>query len=496
MKILDSISVDRYWDKIETNNDCAIGILDISRDINSYVVQKRTFDMTYFYVNRMIKTNLVTYVGFFHRVEDILEEALKQKKKYCMIACQGLLLFRGPTLLQLSMEYAIKNPDFFVVGHILNKENKYPGLHRQYMFVNIDTWVKLKKPPFKEMGYYWDRKPVLQNYKVSESTIYSDYTPLWIEKNQGKKEYNHTLDGYSWINVALENDIRIDNLYNSMRVSKIFLYPYSETEKLEKVWYNKRSSIVDTITNYSQRAWIRKLGYQEEIEKDRVYVFNTETLSGEGVRTENPIDSFFSVAAGFKPLSILSANGFHEKTTVNYFDWCEASLNFKKHLLETWDGIDLYKWLLKNDLKYNFSSTYRGNYEKYWINELKDFGGAEKFKSVWDVYRKLNHTFNIIDIVNHPEKLFKLIDNSQGTKVLWTTNIWSSEMLHWNIEPELLEEKWTKFQSMVPKDLVLYGHDYIAIDMRDRISKNLTITHPKFSSIFAKKDKNENFKTK
>jgi phage anti-repressor protein len=487
MKILDSISVDRYWDKIENNNECAIGILDISRDIDSYIVQKRTFDMTYFYVNRMIKTNLVSYVGFFHTVDEILEKAVEQKKKYCMVVCQGLLLFRGPTLLQLSLEYAKKIPDFFVVGHIMNKEDRYPGLHRQYLFVNLNTWIKLKKPSFKETGYYWDRSPELQNYKVSNSTIHADYTPLWITKSEGKRRYSHVSDGYSWVDIALENNIRIDNLDSSMRESKIFLYPYLETKKLEEVWYNKQSPTVDTMINFSQKAWIRKLGYQEEIEKDRVYVFNTETLSGEGVRTKAPIDRFFSVAAGFKPLAILSANGFHDRTIVNYFDWCEASLNFKKHLLETWDGIDLHKWLLKHDLKYNFSSTYRGNYKKYWLNELKDFGGPEKFKEVWDRYSKLDHTFNVIDIVNEPEKLFDLVDSAQGTNVLWTTNIWSSEMLHWNVEPEILENKWKKFQNLIPKNLILYGHDYIAIDMQERISKNLEITHPRFFSKFSKR---------
>lgn len=483
MKVLDSITIDRYWADLKIPADIGIGILDISRDIDSAFVQKRTFDMTYFYINRMVKLRTVEYLGFYDTVSKILEQALLKNKKYCMIACQGLLLFRGPYLIGHSLKYAEKNPNFFVVGHIMNKQERYPGLHRQYLFVNLKKWVELGKPEYHEIGAYWDRKPSLINYTVSESKANSDYTPLYIApSDNNEQKYSYTSDGSNWIDISLRNGIKIDNLDNEMRESKVFLYPYLEPDKLELCWNDKQNNIVDEIENYSQRAWIRKLGYQEEIEKNRVYVFNTETLSAEGVRSDKPIDSLFSVAAGFKPLAILSSNGFHKNTRVNYFDWCDASLKFKEHLLETWDGIDLHKWLLQNDLKYNFASTYRGNYEKYWFNELKDFGGAEKFKEVWDRYRILDHTFNVIDIVNEPEKLFDLINKSNGTRVLWTTNIWSSEMLHWNVEPEILQEKWNKFQSMIPKDLILYGYDYVAIDMRDRVSMNLDLSHVSYKS--------------
>ena len=54
-------------------------------------------------------------------------------------------------------------------------------------------------------------------------------------------------------------------------------------------------------------------------------------------------------------------------------------------------------------------------------------------------------------------------------------------MLHWNVEPELLETKWKKFKSMIPDDLVLYGHDYLALDMYDSIKGEYT--HPIFLSV-------------
>jgi hypothetical protein len=481
MKDWNSLSVDRYYEDLSNNNEVGIGILDISRDIESEFVSKRTFDMTYFYVNRMLKMKLASYVGFDSSVKQLLENAIQKNKKYCMIACQGLLLFRGPSLVTKSLEYAKDKPDFFVVGHIMDKKSQhhyithgaYPGLHRQYLFVNLDKWTELGKPEFDELGIFHDRKPTYRNVTFSKNTVNSEYTPAWVRSDTGESKWEITSDGSNWIDLACRNNIQIDNLTLDMRECKVFLYPYNKSKSLEKVWLNKRyDPIVDTL-EYNQKAWIRKLGYQEEIEKDRVYAFNTETLSAEGKRT-GTIDHLFSAAAGFKPLAILNTNGFNELTRVHYFDWCDASLLYKRHLLETWDGLDLHLWLLEHDLKYNFSSTYRGNYESYWHQELNEFGGAIAFKQLWDRYVELEHNFYKIDIVNESENLFNLIQAQQGNKVLWTTNIWSSEMLHWNEEPEQLELKYKKFKGLVPPDLTLYGHDYVAMDLNESVKNDYT----------------------
>jgi hypothetical protein len=134
-------------------------------------------------------------------------------------------------------------------------------------------------------------------------------------------------------------------------------------------------------------------------------------------------------------------------------------------------------------LKYNFSSTYRGNYENFWDLEIKnEFESKEKFKELWDNYSKLEHHFHVIDIVNQPNKLFDLMRNCNGTKLLWTTNIWASMQLHWNIEPEELEQKWFDFEKLIPEDLVIYGQDYLARDIQFRVRNNLKLTHPRYEN--------------
>lgn len=483
MRDWNSITVDRYFDDKKTSVPVGLGILDISRDINSALVRKRTFDLTFWMTNQCLKMGVGSYRGFDEKVESILEASLQHGDEICIIQCQGMMSLRLAHIVTLSCEYFKNNPDKFVIGHIMARAGRYPGLHRQLLIVNLKTWEKLGKPPYLENGMFWDRKRDYCNYTVSENKVSAEYTPEWIEAAPGTSAFDQTEDGANWVHVALTNNIRIDNLSLEMRECKAFLYPYEDSGQLEKVWYTLDDDEIDKLKNYTAKAWMRKLSYQNFIEKDRVYAFNTERLSAEGVRSPGPIDAIYCAAAGFKPLALLRNNQFHDNTVVHYFDWCNSSLNFKKHLLETWDGIDFHKWLLEHDLEYNFSSTYRGNYEEFWKMELeKEFGSSDDFKILWDRYRKLEHHFHVIDIVNEPEKLFSLMEGQAGNKVLWTTNIWASLQLHWNVDIDIIEQKWLIFESLIPEDLIIYGQDYMARDMQNRVRKGMALTHPRFET--------------
>lgn len=482
MRDWNSITYDRYLDDQKIRKNVGHGMLDISRDIHSDVVRKRSHDMTFWMINQCLKMGYGKYRGYSESVKEILTTSLENNDEICIIQAQGMMSLRLAHIVSLSIRYFENNPDKFVIGHIIAKEGRYPGLHRQILIVNLKVWDQLGRPEYLENGFFWDRKPCYQNYVVSENKITAEYTPEHISSAPGEVYPSYTEDGANWIDLALRNNIQIDNLDLEMRECKCFLYPYDDTEQLEKVWNNLQDEgEVDKLTNYSAKAWMRKLAYQEFIEKDRVYAFNTERLSAEGVRAKGPIDNLFCAAAGFKPLALLRNNEFHSGTVIHYFDWCESSLNFKKHLLETWDGTNFDEWLLKYDLLYNFSSTYRGNYSEFWNLEIeKEFIDEAHFKELWNRYRLLKHEFHVIDIVNEPEKLFDIVRKSEGTNVLWTTNIWASLQLHWNIDPETLEQKYLKFESLVPDDLVLYGQDYMARDLQHRIRNKIATTHPRY----------------
>ena len=479
---------ERYFNVKDINIPIGIGMLDISRDIPNHFVRKRCFDMTYWMLNQSVQKGQCSYRGFNHKVSSLLQASLDAGDKVCIIAAQGLMAPKLYKIIRKTVAYYKQNPDFFVMGHIMARKDRYPGLHRQMLIVNLETWKRLGSPEFLEQGFFWDRKQTYTNFELSEETLSADYTPAWIKGAEGTQQWSVVEDGSNWIALACEHGIKIENFDNEMRECKTFLYPYEDPDKLERAWKNLQDEeLLDSIQNYTQRAWLRKLAYQEYIEKDRVYAYNTERLSGEGVRAPGPVDSIFSAAAGFKTMMLLKNNGFHKNTIVNYYDWCDSSLKFKQHLLESWDGVDFHKWLLEHDLEYNFSSTYRGNYEEFWKQEIqKEFGSEEAFKELWDRYSKLKHNFFVIDLVNEPKKLFNEINNQSGNIVLWTTNIWPTMMLHWNVDIDEIEQKYLEFEKLVPSDLVLYGQDYLANDLEDRIRNDVAETHPRFTTFWKK----------
>mgnify|MGYP007000079608 len=76
--------------------------------------------------------------------------------------------------------YAENNPQFFVIGHIMDKQGQhhyltkgaYPGLHRQYLFVNLNKWVELGQPEFDELGVFTDRPRNYRNVEYSEEKVH------------------------------------------------------------------------------------------------------------------------------------------------------------------------------------------------------------------------------------------------------------------------------------------------------------------------------------
>jgi hypothetical protein len=126
---------ERYFETKDINASIGIGILDISRDIPNHFVRKNCFDMTYWMVNQSVKLNLCEYRGFSHKVSSILQASKDAGDQICVIAAQGLMAPKLYKIVHKTAEYYKKNPDFFVMGHIMARDDRYPGLHRQLLIV-------------------------------------------------------------------------------------------------------------------------------------------------------------------------------------------------------------------------------------------------------------------------------------------------------------------------------------------------------------------------
>ena len=235
MRDYNSISEgERYFNTAQVDIPVGVSMLDISRDIPNYFVREQCFSMTHWMINQSVKQNLCEYRGFNHSVKELLLASKRAGDKVCIILAQGMMAPRLYKIINKTATYFRENPNFFVVGHIMAKQERYPGLHRQMLIVNIETWERLGEPEFLEQGFFWDRIPTYPNYTLSEETMSADYTPAWIAPSSGTQKCSVVEDGSNWIALALENNIVIDNLDFEMRECKAFLYPYEDSDLLEK----------------------------------------------------------------------------------------------------------------------------------------------------------------------------------------------------------------------------------------------------------------------
>ena len=88
-------------------------------------------------------------------VNEVLDEALKHEVDYCIVQSVGHII--KDALFFKFIEKYIKDMNFFVTGHIMDKEaknsqnpqgNGYYGLHKQCMLVNLRYYEKFDKPVF------------------------------------------------------------------------------------------------------------------------------------------------------------------------------------------------------------------------------------------------------------------------------------------------------------------------------------------------------------
>lgn len=458
-----------------------IGVLDISKEIHDDFLKEKMLQQTEFYLRRIVNSSQAVYLGTFQTVEEILQASLDYNFKYCLIATQGLLLFRGSPIISYLLDEAENRPEFLVTGHLLNKkETEYPGLHRQMLLVNVEKWKEFDYPSFGQKAFYIDDEKIFPKPDCYYQEAHTDYTPTEILRHNSRDYcfYKQMQDGWNWIKISLEHDLPVFNFGNQIRECKIFLYPYIQTADFSECWQHKDLKKISQLENYNQKMWLRKMTHYEKAERNRVYAFNTERLSTTcGRKSSKELDCFYSVAAGLKPIKLLQINGFSDQTRIVYFDWCEMSLNWRKKLLD-WNGRNYDEFLRANEKDFVFASTYYKNYHSFWKHELDtEFENADIFYELWQEYRTLSHEFIKVDLFNDCETTLKHIQkNASGELGIWWSNIFSSELIHMNTDISFIKSCWQTWINglhNIKSDMVVYGNDWQNISLESSLEDYL-----------------------
>jgi len=377
-------------------------------------------------------------------IDTLLQFAANTKYEYCIVMQPGHIIYNKAFFKYI--EHWINSVDFFITGHIIDRHDYY-GLHRQCILVNLKYYKQFNTPKFGKAC----TNQYVSTANRSLNNIHHDYTPTFLKPASDIKLALNLLEGWNFINVSLQNNLTVYNFHNTIRGTKMYLYPNKDNlaEKLE---------------------WLKQI---ESTATKSVFFWNTETKH-EVLRVKNKytIQHLYSVAAGFKPNFMLSHIGYNSNTKVTYYDYSREALAFKNYLINNWDGID-YPSIIKTVLaKYNIiqnkiNPTGDDNHSVLWQDELKFWGGPAKFQDEWQKYKRLKHNFIHCDLINSPSSLTNVVDNSTG--ILWFSNIYHTLNAHYTYSIKELKDAYNTLIILLRQknpELKLFGKDHTNRNLR------------------------------
>jgi hypothetical protein len=123
--------------------------------------------------------------------------------------------------------------DFFVYGHILDRQEAYYELHHQCYLINLEKYQAIGRPKIgiQELG---SKHIQVQPVRTSEN-LHDDYTPLVVSPGNSSVEYKHKMHGHNLISAGLANGYQINAFTEDFRQFKKYYYPENPTEFLNQL---------------------------------------------------------------------------------------------------------------------------------------------------------------------------------------------------------------------------------------------------------------------
>ena len=436
--------------KMGLNKNYIVGILDDRNIIPNISAAQKSKELTEFFTRFKYFGKILSGLS----VNEILDKALKENVKYCIIQCVGHLI-REAYFFKL-LESWMDTHNFFITGHIMDKQNPnsahpegngYYGLHKQCLLVNLDYYKKFDKPVYGQRNY--QKETILAKAKRHVIDIHDDYTPLSLKPTEETLVCTPLVDGWNFINTSLEKGLTVYNFHPKIREQKQYVYPGKSAAEL-----NNQLSWINNIVSFAPTC---------------VFFWNTEGYEDlKYVPLDKPINRLYSVAASFKPNFILNKFGFNNKTEVIFFDYSKQALAFKRMMLELWNGENYPDFLREVKSKYTINETAgtrteNESYEDLWDKELKWWNGSKNIKQHWNHYKKLKHTYIHCDILDNPHLITSRI-TGQETELIWWSNSFHTVNAHYLRGLQGAKSCYNKWLSQLQdknENIYIMGKDYL-----------------------------------
>jgi hypothetical protein len=319
--------------------------------------------------------------------DELLREAAKDYT-HAVVLSTGTEFINGDEFFN-EVEKAVYGDEFFLIGHIPDRDDGYYELHEQCYIINLTEYNTLNQPFIGSFAYY---SPHTQIKPIrSQDNIHDDYTPVWILPGSKEHTYKHKWHGWNILSTAFAHNKTIRVIPKEFRDNKKYYYP------------NYEPSFIPTSTYL--------YGKQSVASQTLFYPFNTEKLVN--IDFEGPIRQLVIQASGTQWLEYLTTYGYDEKTVVRFVDYNLFALECMHHITSNWTPDTDYLEFVKEYV------TQRQSFIKSsFTNWITLTGPTQEIDSAkWlDIIQKVKFEFHHEDLViNKGLEVSKWVDNISGT---------------------------------------------------------------------------------
>ena len=327
-----------------------------------------------------------------------------------------------------------------LVGHIIAR-NGYYSIDAQYFCLDMRVYGQLGTPSLMPRAGETFNSVATER---SAENFHDDYTPYWVRPGTGTRDYTVTVRefGSDLVQGILEAGLPIENIPESIRSRKHYLYPNDNLVEIENFFRDYRYE-TKNITLIKYFDAIRK--YFED-EQRSVYVLSTEPvltsspapagLSGVVQPTSvGNIDFYVGVCGALKTIPLLHKNGFTSATQVHLIDISPAALEYQRYLRENWDGDLTGYQAIHQRFRQQYPLDYIYCWKSWnsWESELASFtqGCAmtlAEFQEAWQLYLSCDVQFHQVDLMDRDQvtKFVQTIGYT-GTSYTWVSNAYYME---------------------------------------------------------------------
>lgn len=229
---------------IDTASDIAFCFVDNLYTVKEEWIKEIIKNISDYTISNVNNKGFDLYQGLD---EDLLLRSVSDLNyKHAVVFSTGTEFINGSSFFEEVKD--IVKQDYFIIGHILDRDDAYYELHHQCYIVNLEYYKKFNKPTIGQQCLGQKHKQWVP--WRSRENYHDSYTPLWVSTGDDTKIYNHKCHGWNILSIGFENEAPILVFNDKIRNNKKHHYPESTIDfynNLSWLYYRQNFCLTEFI---------------------------------------------------------------------------------------------------------------------------------------------------------------------------------------------------------------------------------------------------------